>query len=143
MKSDLRVFIDSDIVISSLISSTGAAYLLANQTKVRKFVSDISVKELKLVVARLKLKPEKLTLLIKNNLTVVKLKSSLSLIKTNYGKYAIDINDSHIVAGAKEAKASFLVTYNLKHFQKDLIKKDLGIIIMRPGEFLQFLRNSL
>lgn len=143
MKSGLRVFIDSDIVISSLISPAGAAYLLVNQTKVKKFVSNISVKELKLVVTRLKLKPEQLIRLIRNNLTMIKLKPSLNLIKISYGKYVTDINDSHVVAGAKEAKTNFLVTYNIKHFQKNLIKKDLGIIIMRPGEFLQFHRNSV
>lgn len=142
MKTDLRVFIDSDIVISSLISPTGAAYILVNQTKVKKFVSNISVKELKLVVTKLKLKPEQLTRSIKNNLTMIKLRLGLSLIKIKYGKYVTDINDSHVVAGAKEAKTNFIVTYNIKHFQKDLIKKDLRIIIMRPGEFLQFHRNN-
>jgi len=142
MKAGLKVFVDSDVVISSLISTAGAAYLLINEIKVKKFVSDFSVKELKLVVKKLKLKPRQLDQAIKKKLMIVKLKQDLRSIKKSDGKYVTDENDSHVVAGAKEAGADFLISYNLKHFQRNLIKKDLKIIIMRPGEFLQFLRSG-
>ena len=143
MKAGLRVFVDSDVVISSLISTAGAANLLINQTKMKKFISNFSVKELKLVIKKLNLKQKQLDQVIKKKLTIVKLRQDLRLIKKNYGKYVTDENDSHVAAGAKAARTDFLVSYNLKHFQRNLIKKNLKIIIMRPGEFLQFLRSGV
>ena len=61
----LKIFVDSDVVISSLISQTGAAFLLLNQIdSFEQFVSNISVKELEQVVNRLNLDPKKLKYLL-------------------------------------------------------------------------------
>ena len=54
-------------------------------------------------------------------------------------KYTRDANDSHIVAGAKMAKAQFLVTYNTKHFQVEKIQDELGITVLPPAFLLQYL----
>jgi predicted nucleic acid-binding protein len=56
----MRVFIDSDVVISSLLSSTGAAYFLLNQSEIEPVISSISQKELQIVVKRMGLKEENL-----------------------------------------------------------------------------------
>ena len=42
----LKVFVDSDVIISSLISSTGAACILLNQKDLDLFISNVSLKEL-------------------------------------------------------------------------------------------------
>src|SRR4030042_6120874 len=122
----LKVFVDSDVVISSLISSTGAAYLLINNTKLDLFVSDISQKELETVAKRLQINKKKLRSLLKNRFKLVELKKK-------YGNYVLDENDAHVIAGAKEAKARFLVSYNIKHFRTDKIKKDFNILILPPA----------
>lgn len=126
----MRVFIDSDVIISSLISNIGAAAQLLNTgDNITKIISNLSQKELKIVMSRLKISkslPKLKVLTIKN-------------VK-KYSIYSIDPNDAHIIAGADQVNAKFLITYNLKHYKIDKIKQDLGIIIMTPGIFLQYLR---
>lgn len=60
-----------------------------------------------------------------------------------YRDFVLDTNDAHIVAGAVEGNASFLLTYNLKDFHKDKIGSELGIVCLSPGDFLQYLRAIL
>ncbi len=137
MKSPLRAFVDSDVIISSLISQKGAAYMLVNKEGIQKFISTISQKELEIVTDRLSLNKNHLKIVINQKLKVVQLKENK---KTE--KYVFDINDSHIIDGAIASKSNYLLTYNIKHYKIEKIKKDLGIIIMRPAEFLQFLRSN-
>lgn len=126
----MKIFVDSDVVISSLISNTGAAYQLLNSNNdLIKIISNLSQKELKIVMARLKIdKPMPI-------LEIINIKN----IK-KYPVYSTGPNDSHIVAGADQSKSRFLITYNLKHYKIDKIKQDLDIIVMTPGTFLQYLR---
>ena len=126
----MKVFIDSDVVISSLISNTGAAAQLLNtDSNLVKIISNFSQKELKIVMARIKIdKPLPL-------LEIINIKN----IK-KYSVYSTDPFDAHIVAGADQSKSRFLITYNLKHYKIDKIKQDLNIIVMTPGTFLQYLR---
>ena len=132
----LRVFVDSDVIISSLISKTGAAYLLMHDTRLSRFVSDVSVAELMRVASELKLSRAELR-------SRLKLQCAEVLLGVNRGmnKYTRDANDSHIVAGAKMAKAQFLVTYNTKHFQVEKIQDELGITVLPPAFLLQYLRS--
>lgn len=126
----MKVFVDSDVVISSLISNTGAsAQLLKTNNNIAKIISNLSKKELKIVMTRLKIdKPlPKLKIVIIDNFE-------------KYSAYSTDPNDAHIVAGAHQAKVNFLITYNLKHYRVERIKQDLNIIVMTPGIFLQYLR---
>ncbi len=138
----LKVFVDSDVIISSLISSTGAAFLLLNQTGVPKlFVSNVSLRELKEVVERLGLSEEKLNDLITRHFSIVQLKESVTTIKSEFAEYVLDINDAHIVAGAQKANAQFLISYNTKHFKSDKLKEKFNIILTTPANLLQYLRS--
>src|SRR5258708_4220544 len=111
----LKVFVDSDVIISSLLSSTGAAFLLLNQTdELQLFVSNVSMDELMLVTERLGLDVEKLKNLIEKHFSIVELKESVTEIKSKFEEYVLDIDDAHIVAGAQEANAQFLISYNTK-----------------------------
>ena len=140
----MRVFIDSDVVISSLISQKGAAHLLLFtkiSQRVKFYLSNLSLKEQKVVVERLKINHKKHASLVKKRFVLIQLKSSIKAIKKKYQNYVYDFDDAHIVAGAKKAEAIFLITYNQKDFNKEEIKKDFGIIILSPGLFLQYLRS--
>lgn len=137
----MRIFVDSDVIISSFMSQSGAAYFLLSTTSLQLFVSSLSKKELETVVKRLGIKSNMLAALIKNNLKVTMLLESLPQIKESFKQYVLDENDAHILAGAKAAKADFLITYNIKDFKIDKIKKDLGILTLTPGNFLQYLRS--
>lgn len=139
--SNLKIFVDSDVIISSLISSKGAAFHLLNQTKENFYVSNNSVDELEIVVKRLNIDTKKLDKLLSSTLKKVNIGKGLSQIKKQFAPYTIDPSDCHIVSGAKKAKAKFLVTYNIADFKVDKIKRDLNIIVTTPAKFLQYLRS--
>lgn len=123
------------------MSRSGAAYFLLSTTSLQLFISSLSKKELETVVKKLGIESNRLTTLIENNLKVAMLLESLPEIKESFKRYVLDENDAHILAGAKAAKADFLITYNVKDFKIDKIKKDLGILTLTPGNFLQYLRS--
>lgn len=137
----MTIFVDSDVIISSIISHSGAAYLLLNTKGLRLFISNVSFEELQTVVKRLRISQIGLNILIKERINKVMLKERIVDIKDKYKEYAYDINDAHIVAGAKESHAKFLVSYNIKDFKVNKINNDFNIIVMMPGKFLQYLRS--
>ncbi|MBI2051782.1 hypothetical protein HYT33_03415 [Candidatus Roizmanbacteria bacterium] len=135
-----RVFIDSDVLISSVLSNKGASNLLIDSSEIEKVISNFSEQEASEVVKRMRLKKELLRHSIHKCKTIV-IKDSISIIKDKYRKYVFDINDAHIVAGAVASKVGFLATYNVKDYKKELIKRDLNIIVSTPGVLLQYLRS--
>lgn len=138
----LKVFVDTDVVISSLISSTGAAFILLNQTdEVDLFVSDKSNEEIEKVIKRLDLNIKKAKNLISKRFSVVQLKRIQNL-KSEFKNYILDVNDAHIVAGAKAANVKFLISYNIKHYKADKLREDFNIILCSPGHLLQYLRSQ-
>ncbi|MBI3069913.1 MAG: PIN domain-containing protein [Candidatus Levybacteria bacterium] len=104
-------------------------------------ISNFSKIELGKVVDRLNLRREELQTLIKQRLKTVKIKDNLERIKKDFGDYTLDSNDAHIIAGAVKAKARFLLTYNVRHFRRQKINADLGIIVLTPAQYLQYLRS--
>ncbi len=137
-----KVFVDSDVIISSLISSSGAAYFLLNQARgLEFFISNISQDELMEVAKRLKLEKTKLKNLLGKRFKKVLIKEKLSEIKLSYCGYTVDPDDAHIVAGARESKVNFLISYNIRHFKTDKIKKDLNVAVITPANLLQYLRS--
>lgn len=135
------VFVDSDVIISSLISTEGAAYLLLNEQKDKFIISNLSKKEVGKVADRLEINQDKLKKLVKERLRMVKLTKNLTKIKSDFKDYIFDVNDAYIVAGAKEAKAKFLLTYNIRHFNRQKISQDFGITVLTPAQYLQYLRS--
>lgn len=132
----ISVFVDSDVVVSSIISEIGAAHILINEKFIiEKFVSDRSVVEIRQVSYRLRL----------SKIETEKALSGFKLVKNSdikkFREYIFDDFDEPIINGAVEAKAKFLVTYNLKHYNLEKIKRDLDILVMSPGKFLQYLRS--
>ena len=107
----MRVFIDSDVVISSLLPSSGAALLLLNQSTIKPVISSISFKELRIVINRISIEPEKLEVLIKNRFEVFPINKKLEKIKEEYIQFVGDVSDAHIVAGAHEAKIKYIISY--------------------------------
>lgn len=137
----MRVFVDSDVVISSLISSRGAAYYLLRQSSINPVISSVSCTELNRVVERMSLDTHKLESLIRDHVEVFPVRANLSAVKNEYHQFVTDINDAHVVAGAHIADARYLITYNLRHFKLDSIKDKLDILILTPALFLQYQRS--
>ncbi len=116
--------------------------MLLNEIKQTElYLSNFSIAELERVVARLHINPGKLSCLIAARLTVVEISQSYHAVQKQFADYALDPHDAHIVAGAKQARATFLVSYNIRHFQADKLKQDFRLILMTPGTFLQYLRS--
>ena len=137
----MDIFIDSDVIISSLLSKTGAAYILLHTDTINPLLSSISQKEIEIVIARLDINKNIFIDLLRENLKVVPLLTSNNDIKKKFQEFVLDINDAHIVAGAKEANVRFIITYNLKDFKIERIKDNYNIIVLTPGQFLQYLRS--
>lgn len=138
----LKVFVDTDVAISSLISPLGAAYLLLNQAdNLDLFVPNVSIKEIEKVIARLNLDRKAAKNLLDKRFSIIQLRETMEEIKTTFAEYVLDENDAHIVAGTKAAHAQFLISYNTRHFKADKIKEDFKIILATPANFLQYLRS--
>ncbi len=135
-----QAFIDSNVVISSLISKTGAAYFLVHKSNTNLVISNYSQIELKRVVKKLNLNHTSLKNTLKK-FKIVPLQKSLSKIKKRFAGYVADQNDAHIIAGAVKAKTKFLISYNQKHFKANKIKRDFNIILFTPAQFLQYQRS--
>jgi predicted nucleic acid-binding protein len=141
-RTSIRVFVDSDVVISSLISTLGAAYTLVHDTEeVNLNISNFSAMELEKVVNRLHLDSEKLQTIISTRFATVTISQSYKKVQEQFAPYVRDIDDAHIVARAKEAKVTFLVSYNIRHFEAEKLRQDFQIILLTPGLFLQYLRS--
>lgn len=132
-----KVFLDSDVIISSLISDKGAAYFIIHETNLQFFVSNKSIEELEKVCDRLGLNKNKLTEVVKEKLNVVQLKE----VKESFKNYILDPDDIHIIAGAKKAKVKYLLSYNIKDFKIDKVMQELKIAVTTPARFLQYLRS--
>jgi len=137
--SKLSVFLDSDVIISALLSKRGAAYFLLASNYFDFYISNLSEKELLVVCKRLEILGKELRDLIKE-FNLVQIGES-KLARNDFGKFVTDTNDSHVVSGAVHANVKFIVTYNLKDFKREVIKDELGILIMTPGMFLQYFRS--
>lgn len=138
----LRLYVDSDVIVSSLISQLGAANLIFNLKNINLFASNYSEKETKAVAERLGLKEAKVNEIFEKKLEIVSLGDSLKKIKEKFSDYVTDEDDAHIVAGAVKAKAQLLISYNLRHYKLNKIKTDFGILLMTPAMFLQYLRSK-
>jgi len=139
----VKIFIDSDVVISSLLSQSGAsnAVIQDHHNRLSAFVSNFSREELNKTADKLRIDKNKLERILKDKLKLIKLKQDKEDILNKYGSHTYDIEDAHIVAGAVEAKSKFLVTFNIKDYKIDKIYQDFGIRVIVPGELLQYLRS--
>lgn len=138
-----RAFVDSDVVISSLLSDKGAAFLLLTTQSIstRFFITQYSTRELAIVAERLDIPKKNLTKRIKESLETVQIPMSRKRLRKTYGQYVSDAGDAHIVGGAVEVKCRFLLTYNIKHYKAEKIKEKFNILLMTPAMFLQYLRS--
>lgn len=137
----MKIFVDSDVIISALISTDGASHLLINQNFLSPIISNLSHLELVIVIKRIKIDPKKFETLLKKRLKILQIDNEIDELKTKYRPYVYDIDDAHIVAGAHLSKCKYLISYNSKHFHAEKIKKDLDILIMTPATFIQYLRS--
>ncbi len=137
----IKVFLDTDVIISSQLSERGAAHHLLYYPSVQRFITQYSVQEMKSVLSRLALNFSYHKKKLDKRVTKIDLPVSLVDINEKYSHLTNDSNDSHIVAGAHYSQVQFLITYNLKDYKIEFIKRELNIQIFTPARFLQYLRS--
>jgi len=137
----IKVFVDSDVIISSQISNLGAAYFLLNKTDLKLYMSNLSLIELMDVTKKLKIETSRLVSFVKKRFNQVNLEEDFKELKRQFNDYTNDPEDIHVVAGAALAGVDFLLTYNMKDYKIDKIKKDLNLICLAPAQLLQYLRS--
>jgi len=137
----IKVFVDSDVIISSQISNLGAAYFLLNETDLQLYISNLSLVELIDVGKKLKIETRRLVSFVKKRFNQVNLKEGSRELKRQFNDYTKDPEDIHVVAGATLAGVDFLLTYNMKDYKIDKIKRDFNLICLRPAQLLQYLRS--
>ena len=136
------VFLDADVLVSSLFSEKGASWEILKSKEIKKITS-LTVEKEVIQVAQEKLKISSREVKIKlRNCPVKSLGIKKEELVEKYQGYVLHQEDSHVVAGAHLLKANFLLTYNSKHFCADKIKNELGLIVLKPGFFLQYLRSK-
>ncbi len=133
----MRIFVDSDVVISSLLSHTGAAYLLLYDKNITKIISRTSDKELRAVCIRLKISVESLEHLERDCCRIIPAQTAVKA----FMRCVTDPGDAHVISGAVAGRAQYIISYNIRHYNIDAIKEDYGIIVLTPAMLLQFLRN--
>ena len=137
----MRVFVDSDVIISSQLSSRGAAALLLKKQTGQFYGSNMQLEELKSVCEKFKIDFNRVKRLVVDRLQVVDLGNNIAQIKSKWGDYTLDVDDAHVVAGAVKAKAKFLLSYNLRHFKIEKLRRRLDLVCLTPGQFLQYWRS--
>jgi predicted nucleic acid-binding protein len=137
----MRIFLDSDVIISSFISSSGASYYLLNNNlnALQLYISNFSITEIEVVTKRLNIQNKLKNL--ESRINIINLDTGIDNVRNLFKEYVYDVDDTHIVMSAKESKSKFLLTYNMKDYNIDLIKKDFNIIVLKPGMFIQYLRS--
>lgn len=136
------VFLDADVLVSSLFSEKGASWEILKSKEIKKITS-LTVQKEVIQVAQEKLKIGSREVKTKlKNCPVKSLGIKKEELVEKYQSYVFHQEDSHVVAGAHLLKANFLLTYNSKHFCADKIKNELGLIVLKPGFFLQYLRSK-
>lgn len=139
---EIKIVLDTDVIISALLSERGASYKLINDAKVKMIISKAIAAEVTDVAAREDItKSAVRAILAKLKLTQLFLSKEKLLEK--YSNYVFDDEDSHVIACAHISKSDFLLTHNIRHYHVLKIKNDLGIKVFRPGDFLQYLRSLL
>ena len=134
----IQIFLDTDVIISSFIPNHGASFEVVNNLKINKIISKTIENEINEVVNKLQIRKN---LKIMSDFKTVSVGLTKDKLLEKYTKYVSDETDSHVVAGANISKSQFLLTFNIKHYKVIKIKNDLGIIVLKPGNFLQYLRS--
>ncbi len=136
----IKVFLDSDVVISAVLSSKGASYEVINNPEIDKFISKGVVEEVKDVALRLSIPESSITKIFKN-FKLLQSVGKKEKIVNKYAEFVNDLEDAHIIAAADILRVRFLLTFNSKHYRVERIKNELGILVIKPGFFLQYLRS--
>lgn len=133
-----KIYLDASVIIAALLSPTGGSAKIIELSGLGIFVAITSQTVIEEVEAHsLKIKKERIEIrkFITHSRVLVREKLLLSEIEMIE---KIDVEDAHLIAGAKLTGCNFLVTLDKKHLLKTEIKEYFKPLkIVTPGELLE------
>ena len=144
-----QVFLDSNVIIAGLISSTGASAAIRNLGEagdIRIVISRYVLFEIDRVL-QAKFSAHFPNLIDQYRAFIQNVNPFLTedppAAKVREAKTVIDPGDAPILATAKLARVDYLVTLDVRHFHTARVRAYLPIPILTPGEFLEEFRRFL
>lgn len=143
----INIFLDSSVLISGIISSTGAAHVLLQLGETEDIVLTISEFVLLETEASISKKSPKNLANIKKEIQSARIKIVPNPPREEVmaNLYLIDDpEDVPILLAAIKAKVDYLATLDRKHFLKDTkVSERTGLRIGIPGDVLIWIRENL
>lgn len=139
----MKVFFDASVIIAAMLSKTGGSALLLEYIKAKKIIGITSLTVIDEILdedkfKKLKKSKEDIEQFIAESGLLVRKQVTASEITPYQGK--VDIEDAHLIAGAKLTKCKYLVTLDQKHLLDENIRKRfLPLKIVSPKELIIFL----
>ena|SRR3989344_8020488 len=137
----MRIYFDASVIIAGLLSSTGGSALLFKYLKTGLIAGFTSLTVLDEIFEEEKY--EKLQksqaeieqFIIKSGLIIIEHIANEEILLL---RGEVDMEDAHLIVGAKQTKCKYLVTLDKKHLlRNDIKKKFLPLIIDSPKELLE------
>lgn len=141
----MKVFFDASIIIASVLSNTGGSSLLFEYVRLGKIIGITSQTAIDEVLEEDKPKKlhkskKELEQFIASSGLLVRKRIRLQDISAYQGM--IDIEDAHLIAGAKLTGCEYLVTLDKKHLlREDIQKRFLPLKIVSPKDLLEKIIN--
>ena len=142
----MKVFFDVSIIIAAILSKTGGSALLFEYIKIDKIIGISSLTAIDEILEddkskKLNKSKEELEKFIASSGLLIRERINSQNITPYRGM--IDIEDAHLIAGAKLTKCEYLVTLDKKHLlREDIQKRFLPLQIISPKELLEKIIND-
>lgn len=138
-----RVFLDTNVLVSGVLSRTGASAALLDLAEAEEILAVVSRQVL--VEADRVFSIKFPHLLARYRLFIKNLAPLLAEDPTRrdveHARRVIDAEDAPILAAAKQARVDYLVTLNTRHFHTERARAYLSCPILTPLEFLTTFRT--
>ncbi len=138
-----RVFLDTNVIISGLLSRTGASAAILDLAEAEEIVAVVSRQVLveadRVFAAKFPQLLERYRKFIKNLGPL--LADDPSMREVEASKKIIDAADAPILAAAKKEGVNYLVTLNTRHFHTEKVRAFLPCPIFTPSEFIVAFRK--
>lgn len=137
---DMRYTLDTDVLVSALLSATGASRRLLELLDEERFEAVVNVSMMLEYEAVLK-QPDNLRAAGLTAEEIDLFLDSLALIVIPVSSFFLwrptlhDPADEHVLAAAINGQADAIVTFNIRHFTQATSR--FGIELLRPGEALR------
>jgi putative PIN family toxin of toxin-antitoxin system len=138
-----RVFLDTNVLISGVLSRTGASAAILDLGEAEEIVIVVSEQVLveadRTFLVKFSHLIERYRTFIKNLAPLLLEDPSRAAVKE--AATAIDPDDASILAAAKQGRVDFLVTLDTRHFLTSSVRAYFAAPIVTPSEFLTAFRG--